>query len=83
MSSLILQDQTALLEILKLATKLKKKVIIGTTGFNKKQQAEINKASKKIAILQSGNMSLGVNLDAISIGHFIRKNFERVSNGNT
>ncbi|MDB4022632.1 4-hydroxy-tetrahydrodipicolinate reductase [Pelagibacteraceae bacterium] len=49
-------------QILKLATKLKKKVIIGTTGFNKKQQAEINKASKKIAILQSGNMSLGVNL---------------------
>ena len=39
-----------------------RKVIIGTTGFNKKQQAEINKASKKIAILQSGNMSLGVNL---------------------
>ena len=49
-------------EILKLAIKLKKKVIIGTTGFNKKQQAEINKASKKIAILQSGNMSLGINL---------------------
>ena len=49
-------------QILKLATKLKKKVIIGTTGFNKKQQAEINKASKKIAILQAGNMSLGVNL---------------------
>ena len=38
-------------EILKLAIKLKKKVIIGTTGFNKKQQTEINKASKKIAIL--------------------------------
>ena len=37
-------------QILKLATKLKKKVIIGTTGFN------------KISILQSGNMSLGVNL---------------------
>lgn len=50
------------LQILKLAIKLKKKVIIGTTGFNKKQQTEINKASKKISILQSGNMSLGVNL---------------------
>jgi len=49
-------------QILKLATKLKKKVIIGTTGFNKKQQVEINKASKTIAILQSGNMSLGINL---------------------
>ena len=50
------------LEILKLATKLKKKLIIGTTGFNNKQQEDINKASKKIAILQSGNMSLGINL---------------------
>jgi 4-hydroxy-tetrahydrodipicolinate reductase len=50
------------LEILKLAIKLKKKLIIGTTGFNKKQQEEINRSSKKIAILQSGNMSLGINL---------------------
>jgi len=41
------------LEILKLAIKLKKKLIIGTTGFNKKQQEEINRSSKKIAILQS------------------------------
>ena len=49
-------------EILKIATKLKKKIVIGTTGFNKKQQHEINQASKKIAILQSGNMSLGINL---------------------
>lgn len=49
-------------EILKLATKLKKKMIIGTTGFNKQQQKDIIKASKKIAILQSGNMSLGINL---------------------
>ena len=49
-------------EILKIATKLKKKVIIGTTGFSKKQQNEIIKASKKIPILQSGNMSLGINL---------------------
>ncbi len=49
-------------EILKIATKLKKKIIIGTTGFNKKQQSEIIRASKKIAILQSGNMSLGINL---------------------
>jgi len=50
------------LEVLKLAVKNKKKVIIGTTGFQKKHLDAIKKASKKIAILQSGNMSLGINL---------------------
>ena len=42
--------------------KIKKKVIIGTTGFNKKQENQIKKFSKKISILKAGNMSLGVNL---------------------
>ena len=50
------------LEVLKLAIKHKKKVIIGTTGFQKKHWDTIKKASKKIPILQSGNMSLGINL---------------------
>ena len=50
------------IEILNLATKLKKKVIIGTTGFSKKQELLIKKFSKKIAIFKSGNMSLGINL---------------------
>ncbi len=50
------------LEILKIATKLKKKVVIGTTGFSKKDENLIKKFSKKIAILKAGNMSLGVNL---------------------
>ena len=50
------------LEILKLATKLKKRVVIGTTGFNKKEELLIKKFSKKIPILKAGNMSLGVNL---------------------
>ena len=50
------------LEILKFAVKYKKKVIIGTTGFRKKHWDAIKKASKKISILQSGNMSLGINL---------------------
>ena len=50
------------LEILKIATRLKKKVVIGTTGFNKKQENLIKKYSKKIPILKAGNMSLGVNL---------------------
>ena len=50
------------LEILKIATKLKKKVVIGTTGFTKKEEKLIKKYSKKIAILKAGNMSLGINL---------------------
>ena len=49
-------------EILKIASKLKKKVIIGTTGFTKKQESLIKVYSKKVPILKAGNMSLGVNL---------------------
>ena len=50
------------LEILKIASKLKKKVVIGTTGFTQKEENLIKKYSKKISILKAGNMSLGVNL---------------------
>jgi 4-hydroxy-tetrahydrodipicolinate reductase len=50
------------IEILNLARKLKKKVIIGTTGFTKKEENIIKNYSKKIAIFKSGNMSLGINL---------------------
>ena len=50
------------LEILKIASKLKKKVVIGTTGFTKKEEELIKKFSKKIPILKAGNMSLGINL---------------------
>ena len=50
------------MQILKYANKLKKKVLIGTTGFTNKQEALIKKYSKKIAIFKSGNMSLGINL---------------------
>jgi 4-hydroxy-tetrahydrodipicolinate reductase len=50
------------LEVLKIASKLKKKVIIGTTGFSKKEENLIKKYSKKIPILKAGNMSLGINL---------------------
>jgi len=49
-------------EVLKIATKLKKKVVIGTTGFTKKEENLIKKFSKKIPILKAGNMSLGINL---------------------
>ena len=50
------------LEILKIAYKLKKKIVIGTTGFSKKEENLIKKFSRKIPILKAGNMSLGVNL---------------------
>jgi len=50
------------LNILKIASKLKKKVVIGTTGFTQKEEELIKKYSKKIAILKAGNMSLGINL---------------------
>ena len=50
------------LEILKIASKLKKRVVIGTTGFSKKEEKLIKKYSRKIPILKAGNMSLGVNL---------------------
>ncbi len=50
------------LEILKIASKLKKRVVIGTTGFNRSQETLIKRYSKKIPILKAGNMSLGVNL---------------------
>ena len=50
------------LEILKIADRLKKKVVIGTTGFTKKEENLIKNYSKKITILKAGNMSLGINL---------------------
>ena len=50
------------LEILKIASKLKKRLVIGTSGFNQKEEVLIKKYSRKIPILKAGNMSLGVNL---------------------
>jgi 4-hydroxy-tetrahydrodipicolinate reductase len=50
------------LDILKIASKLKKRVVIGTTGFTQEQENLIKKFSKKIPILKAGNMSLGINL---------------------
>jgi len=49
-------------QVLKIASKLKKRVVIGTTGFTKKEENLIKKFSSKIPILKAGNMSLGINL---------------------
>ena len=50
------------LQVLEIASKLKKRVVIGTTGFSKKEEELITRYSRKIPILKAGNMSLGVNL---------------------
>ena len=50
------------LKVLKIASKLKKRVVIGTTGFSRKEENIIKKYSRKIPILKAGNMSLGINL---------------------
>ena len=47
-------------EVLRIASKLKKKVVIGTTGFTKKEENVIKKFSKRTAILKAGNMSLSL-----------------------
>ena len=49
-------------QVLKIASKLKKRIVIGTTGFSKNEENLIKKYSKKIPILKAGNMSLGINL---------------------
>lgn len=48
--------------VCKFAKILNKKVVIGTTGFTKKQENLIKSYSKKIPIFKCGNMSLGVNI---------------------
>jgi len=63
----------ASLEILNYAKKLKKRVVIGTTGFTKKQNNLIKNYSKKIAIFKSGNMSLGINLLEYLVGILSKK----------
>ena len=50
------------LEVLEIAMKEGKRVVIGTTGFSQKEENIIKKISKKIPILKAGNMSLGINL---------------------
>jgi 4-hydroxy-tetrahydrodipicolinate reductase len=52
----------SLFKTLQIAKKLKKKIVIGTTGFSNKQENLIKNYSKNIAIFKSGNMSLGINL---------------------
>ena len=50
------------IEVLKIAKRLIKKVVIGTTGFSPKQEKYIKNISKFIPVLKAGNMSLGINV---------------------
>jgi len=52
----------ATLKALQNAIKFRKRILIGTTGFNSYQEKKIKNYSRKIAIFKSGNMSFGVNL---------------------
>lgn len=47
--------------------------IIGTTGFSKAEEGELAKAARKIPIVKSGNMSLGVNLLAALVEEAAKK----------
>ncbi len=49
-------------EVISEAKRLKKNVVVGTTGLSEEDKEEIRSASEKIAIVFSPNMSLGVNL---------------------
>jgi 4-hydroxy-tetrahydrodipicolinate reductase len=53
---------SATLNHLKVCRKLKKGIVIGTTGFTDPELAEIKAASSEIPVFISPNMSLGVNL---------------------
>lgn len=52
----------ATLEHLEAARRLKKAMVIGTTGFGEAQRAAIGNAAKEIPIVLSPNMSVGVNV---------------------
>ncbi|MBE5947417.1 MAG: 4-hydroxy-tetrahydrodipicolinate reductase [Lachnospiraceae bacterium] len=51
-----------LTEMLDWSVKKQVPVVLCTTGYSPEQLAEIDEASKKVALLRSANMSLGINL---------------------
>ncbi len=53
---------TSLASILEYAQKTNTPAVLATTGYTKEQQESVVDASSKVAIFQSSNMSLGVNL---------------------
>ncbi len=53
---------SAVINYLEYLIKFRKAAVIGTTGFSEEEQAKIKYASRKIPIVFSPNMSIGVNL---------------------
>jgi 4-hydroxy-tetrahydrodipicolinate reductase len=49
-------------------------IVIGTTGLGAEHQAAIDEAARKVAVLQSANMSLGINL----LAHLVRETAARL-----
>lgn len=64
----------ALEEHLSQALSAEKPILIGTTGLTPEHQRLIDDASRKIAVLQSANTSLGVNL----LAYFVREAAKRL-----
>ncbi len=52
----------ATMEHLALCEKLKKPIVIGTTGLSDEERARIKDASSRIPVVSSPNMSIGVNI---------------------
>jgi 4-hydroxy-tetrahydrodipicolinate reductase len=50
------------MKYIEICRKAGKKIVIGTTGYNDTQKAEIAQAAKEISIVFAPNMSVGVNL---------------------
>lgn len=71
-------SKVALNDVLQLALKRNKPVVLATTGFDEDDIKNIEKASKKIPILHSSNMSFGVNasIELISFATKILKNYD-------
>ncbi|HUK40115.1 MAG TPA: 4-hydroxy-tetrahydrodipicolinate reductase [Candidatus Acidoferrales bacterium] len=61
------------LNILRAAAKKKVPMVIGTTGFNPRQLAEIKKLSRRTPVILAANTSLGVNLLVNLLGKVAEK----------
>lgn len=55
-------NATAIDSLIDTAVELGKPVVLCTTGLSEEQLARVQKASEKIAIVRSANMSIGINL---------------------
>jgi len=64
----------ALAEHLEAAVAARRPIVVGTTGLDAGHQVAIDEAAEHIAVLQSANMSLGVNV----LNHLVRETARRL-----